>query len=122
MSVPVVPHTPTRAERRAEAAYEFLICLILAVIGAVALIHWIELEGLTGAPAAAAAAMGVPRPWLQRLRQGIKAWYLRRLIDGAERDVEFLQGEARDIPMMLASHRSYISELRVQLAQVEAGR
>jgi hypothetical protein len=122
MSRPVVCHAPTRAERRAAAAFEFLLCLILAIIGAVALVHWIELEGLTGAPAAAAAAMGVPRPWLQRLRQGAKAWYLRRLIDGAERDVEFLQAEARDIPMMIAAHRSYISELRVELAQVEAGR
>ena len=121
MSVPI-PHVPARAERRAAAAYEFLLCLILAVIGAVALVHWIELEGLTGAPAAAAAAMGVPRPWLQRLRQGVRAWYLRRRIDAAQQDIQFLEGEARDIPMMIAFYRGYISQLRGELAQVEAGR
>jgi hypothetical protein len=110
------------AERRAAAAFEFLLCLILAVIGAVALVHWIELEGLTGAPAAAVAAMGVPRPWLQRLRQGVRAWYLRRRIDAAQQDIQFLEGEARDIPMMIAFYRGYISHLRVELAQVEAGR
>jgi hypothetical protein len=122
MSVPVVPHTPTRAERRAAAAYEFLLCLILAIVGAVALVHWVELEGLIGPHAAAVAALGVPRPWWLRLRIALRAAYLRHLIAGAERDIGWLQDEARDIPLLIASHRTYVSELRVQLAQVEAGR
>jgi hypothetical protein len=122
MSVPVVPHTPSRAERRAAAAYEFLLCLILAIVGAVALVHWVELEGLIGPHAAAITALGVPRPWWARVRTALRVAYLRHLIAGAERDIGWLQDEARDIPLLIAAHRGYVSELRVQLAQVEAGR
>ena len=122
------------SRRTAETIAGVMLATALGLLAALALVHWIELEGLTGpAPAAAdsgtakAAALGLA--WPQRMvakllgaiwRQ-VDIAHQRRQIAWLESDIERLQHELAFGPANLRFLRGELERQRVVLALTEAG-
>lgn len=108
----------TRLTRRAEAAATFVVVLFAAIIGVIALVHY-----LTPCEAGSLCMAAVVRPtriglWL-RLRMTLRAAYLRTLISACERDIEFHQATQEQAPQLEALARQRKDELQVQLIDCE---
>ena len=122
------------SRRTAETIVAVMLATALGLLAALALVHWIELEGLTGpAPAAAdsgtakAAALGLA--WPQRMvakllgaiwRQ-VDMAHQRKQIAWLESDIERLQHELAFGPAHLRFLRGELERQRVVLALTEAG-
>ena len=122
------------SRRTAETIAGVMLATALGLLAALALVHWIELEGLTGpAPAAAdsgtakAAALGLA--WPQRMvakllgaiwRQ-VDIAHQRRQIAWLESDIERLQHELAFGPAHLRFLRGELERQRVVLALTESG-
>ena len=122
------------SRRTAETIAGVMLATALGLLAALALVHWIELEGLTGpAPAAAdsgtakAAALGLA--WPQRMvakllgaiwRQ-VDMAHQRRQIAWLESDIERLQHELAFGPAHLRFLRGELERQRVVLALTESG-
>ena len=122
------------SRRTAETVAGVMLATALGLLAALALVHWIELEGLTGpAPAAAdsgtakAAALGLA--WPQRMvakllgaiwRQ-VDMAHQRKQIAWLESDIERLQHELAFGPAHLRFLRGELERQRVVLALTESG-
>ena len=122
------------SRRTAETIAGVMLATALGLLAALALVHWIELEGLTGpAPAAAdsgtakAAALGLA--WPQRMvakllgaiwRQ-VDMAHQRKQIAWLESDIERLQHELAFGPAHLRFLRGELERQRVVLALTESG-
>lgn len=107
-----------RRVRRVDAGVNFIVILIAAILGAVALLHW-----LTPCEAGSLCMAAVIRPtriglWL-RIRMAVKAWRLRVLISACESDIAYHQACQDTAPLLeqLATQRR--DELMVQLIDCE---
>ncbi len=104
--------------RRVDAGVNFVVCLIVALLGAAALLHF-----LTPCEAGSMCMAAVVRPtrigpWL-RLRMAARAAYLRILIRACEQDIEFHQQTQELAPQLEALARQRRDELQVQLIDCE---
>ena len=123
------------SRRTAETIAGVMLATALGLLAALALVHWIELEGLTG-PAPAAADSGTAKAaalallaWPQRMvakllgaiwRQ-VDIAHQRRQIAWLESDIERLQHELAFGPANLRFLRGELERQRVVLALTEAG-
>lgn len=122
------------SRRTAETIAGVMLATALGLLVALALVHWIELEGLTG-PAPAAADSGTAKAalgllaWPQRMvakllgaiwRQ-VDMAHQRRQIAWLESDIERLQHELAFGPANLRFLRGELERQRVVLALTEAG-
>ena len=123
------------SRRTAETVAAVMLATALGLLAALALVHWIELEGLTGpAPAAAdsgtakAAALGL-LAWPQRMvaKLLVAIWrqvnmaHQRKQIAWLESDIARLQHELAFGPAHLRFLRGELERQRVVLALAEAG-
>ena len=120
--------------RTAETIAGVMLATAMGLLAALALVHWIELEGLTG-PAPAAADSGTAKAalgllaWPQRMvakllgaiwRQ-VDMAHQRKQIAWLESDIERLQHELAFGPANLRFLRGELERQRVVLAMTEAG-
>lgn len=106
-----------RTSDRAEAAVWFVVLLVLAILGGLALVHWATpcAEG-----ALCSLAVIPTRPGaLARLRRALRAWELRHLIRSAEADIAHMNDELARLPAQINHHRAWVSERRVELIDCE---
>lgn len=107
-----------RRAKRAEAAAEFIVVMVVAILGALALLHY-----LTPCEAGSLCMAAIVRPtriglWL-RLRMALRAAYLRTLINACERDIEFHRQTAELAPLLEDLARQRRDELNVELIDCE---
>lgn len=114
---PTAAAAHSRLNRRAEAAFEFLLCLVLAIVAALALVHWIDLEGITSAAALAA----VPRPaaLLKRLVRRWRIWTTETKLAYIQDDLAWMAEELDLLPEKQRIYRAHAQQLRVRLALLE---
>ena len=110
--------------KRAEAAAGFVVALILGILGAVLLLHYL-LPCAEGALCAATVINTRPG-LLSRLRYALRGWYLRHLISAAENDLLDMHDDmerAQDylwrLPQQISSHRLCIDGWRLELADID---
>lgn len=105
-----------RTASRAHAACNVIFAVVLAVLGAAALVHYLT-PCETGQLCALAVVQTRPG-LLSRIRRGLRRYYLRVLIAAHEQDV--LRHEAQAIlePALAQIARDRAAELRVELAQL----
>lgn len=111
--------------RRAEAAVNVLLAVVLAVLGAVGLVHWASQCNVMLDGAALCMAAVIPtRPGLlqrawRRVYMQARAAYLRTLLRACEQDISYHQETAELAPQLEALARLRADELRVQLVDCE---
>jgi hypothetical protein len=106
--------------RRAESAVEFILALVLAVLGALALLHWLTPCDV-GHLCAGGAALVPTRTesWPQRLVRAVRRWYLRRLISAAEFDADFHAESMHLAPQLRDIAEARAAELRAELEALQ---
>lgn len=105
---------------RAESAAEFLVAMVIAIIGALALLHWAtpcDAGTLCAGGATLIPTRGETR--LQMLLRPFRRWYLRVQLRAAEGDVAFHEETINLAPQLLDLAYSRAEELRVELALLE---
>lgn len=116
--------------RRAEAAAGFVVALLVAILGALALVHWWTCGPADGSALCMAAVIPTrTTPWgraYRRLRGALHAAWLRYLIGAAEGDLAWQQQqldiatwELQAIPRQCERTRLHIDALRVRLISAE---
>lgn len=108
------------AQRQALRARQVMLCVDIAVATVVGVLcAWAVLTYLTpcesGALCIGVAAKPVRAGLWRRLHCACKAWYLRRLIEAAERDLIFEEEDLRLMPQQISNTRLHLSALRVEL-------
>lgn len=105
-------------------AATFVVATAIGCIAAVAIVHWIELEGLTGAGAAAAmlpAAIGVPsrRNWLHCLALRARLAWARYNLRTLEVDIQCMEGDLSALPAHIAYLRRHAAARQARVARLE---
>lgn len=104
--------------QRAEAVAHVVLAVVLGIIGAALLVHY-----LTPCDAGHLCSLAVVTPTrsgpLSRLLAWMRAAYLRRLICSAEDDIEHMQHAYESLPAQMASHRIWLDHRRVRLIELE---
>ncbi len=92
-----------------ERALAFVFVAAIGCAAAMALLHWVELEGLTGpAAVAAAAGVGIPcghgraRTWLQRLRLRARLLMARYNLRVMQADIGCMKSDLEALPGHIA--------------------
>lgn len=90
----------------ADRALGFLVAVGLGCAAAMALLHWVELEGLTGPAAAVGAALpvghGRARTWLQRLRLRARLWLALYNLRVMQADIACMRSDLEALPGHIA--------------------
>lgn len=105
---------------RTEQIASVMLALILGVLFAMAVIHWIDLEGITSERAATAGLLALPGKWLRRYWD----WVLhhlrldndRRQLKWIEDDIEHMEQELAFLPQHIRYLRGEAARLRVCVA------
>lgn len=108
---------------RTEQIASVMLALVLGVLFTLALVHWIDLEGVTSeraATAATASLMALPGQWLRRYWE----WMVhhlrldndRRQIKWIEDDIEHMEAELAFLPQHIRYLRGEAQRLRVCVA------
>ena len=106
-------------------AATFVVATAIGCIAAVAIVHWIELEGLTGGAGAAAAmlpaAIGVPsrRNWLHRLALRARLAWARYNLRTLEVDIQCMEGDLSALPAHIAYLRRHAAARQARVARLE---
>jgi hypothetical protein len=105
-----------RRARKTEAALHFVGALVLAILGALALVHWLTPCDV-GHLCAGGAALVPTRTesWPQRLVRAVRRWYLRRLIVAAEFDADHHAETMHLAPQLRDIAEARAAELRAEL-------
>lgn len=109
----------------AEQAASVMLALILGILLALAVVHWIELEGITSERAASAAAglMALPGHWARRywawVRHHVRLDTERRQLKWIEEDIEHMERELAFLPQHIRYLRGEAARLRVCVALLE---
>jgi hypothetical protein len=105
-------------------AATFVVATAIGCIAAVAIVHWIELEGLTGAGAAAAmlpAAIGVPsrRTWLHRLALRARLAWARYNLRTLQVDIDCMEADLIGLPAHIAFLRRHAAARQARVERLE---
>ena len=107
---------------RTEQIASVMLALVLGVLFTLALVHWIELEGVTSERAATAAAglMALPGQWLRRywawVRHHVRLDTERRQLKWIEDDIKHMEAELAFLPQHIRYLRGEAQRLRVCVA------
>lgn len=110
---------------RTEQIASVMLALVMGVLFALAVIHWIELEGITSERAASAAAglMALPGHWARRYwawaRHHVRLDTERRKLKWIEEDIEVMERELAFLPSHIRYLRGEAARLRVCVALLE---
>jgi len=91
-----------------ERALAFVFVAAIGCAAAMAVLYWIELEGLTGPAALAAAGVGIPcnhgraRTWLQRLRLRARLLMARYNLRVMQADLACMRSDLEALPAHIA--------------------
>jgi hypothetical protein len=109
-----------RRTRRAEGAVHFLGALVLAILAALALLHWMTPCDI-GHLCAGGAALVPTRSesWPRRVQRWLRCWYLRRLIAAAEFDADFHAEAMHLAPQLRDIAEERAAELRAELEALQ---
>lgn len=114
-----------RRSARAEAAAHVVLAVVLGIIGAALLVHYMT-PCDAGHLCALAAITRTRTPLARRFTAALHRWYLRALIRSAHKDLQFLhdhqqrvQAELDYLPHAQALARQYIAALQVRLIQLQ---
>ena len=110
---------------RTEQLASVMLALILGVLLALAIVHWIELEGITSerATSAAAGLLSLPGQWARRYwgwaRHHVRLDTERRKLKWIEEDIEVMEQELAFLPQHIRYLRGEAARLRVCVALLE---
>lgn len=110
---------------RTEQIASVMLALVLGVLFTLALVHWIDLEGVTSERAATATAslMALPGQWLRRywawVRHHVRLDTERRKLKWIEEDIEVMERELAFLPSHIRYLRGEAARLRVCVALLE---
>lgn len=107
---------------RTEQIASVMLALVLGVLFTLALVHWIDLEGITSERAATAAAglMALPGQWLRRywawVKHHVRLDTERRQLAWIEDDIKHMEAELAFLPQHIRYLRGEAQRLRVCVA------
>lgn len=109
---------------RTEQIASVLLAVAIGVLFAAALIHWIDLEGITSGKAAhAAGLLALPGQWLRRYwawaRHHVRLDTNRRQLKWIEEDIQHMESELAFLPQHIRYLRGEAARLRVCIAVAE---
>lgn len=101
-----------------------LLAAVLGVLFALAIVHWIDLEGITSGQAAhAAGLLALPGQWLRRYwawaRHHVRLDTNRRQLKWIEDDIQHMEAEQAFLPQHIRYLRGEAARLRVCIAVAE---
>jgi hypothetical protein len=115
----------TQRTKRAEAAAEFVVALVLGIIGALLLLHWAT-PCEAGHLCAMAAITRTRSTLQQRIAAAARRWYLRALIRRAQATLRYQQEDQQRaqveldyMPHAQAVTRAHIAALHVRLIDTQ---
>lgn len=105
----------------AEQIASVMLALVIGLLLALALVHWIELEGVTSERTAAAAGLlALPGQWLRRywawLAHHVRLDTDRRQLKWIEEDIDHMEAELAFLPAHIRYLRLEAQRLRVRVA------
>lgn len=109
---------------RTEQIASVLLAVAIGVLFAAAVVHWIDLEGITSGQAAhAAGLLALPGQWLRRYwawaRHHVRLDTNRRQLKWIEDDVQHMESELAFLPQHIRYLRGEAARLRVCIAVAE---
>lgn len=109
---------------RTEQIASVLLAVAIGVLFAAAVVHWIDLEGITSGQAAhAAGLLALPGQWLRRYwagaRHHVRLDTDRRQLKWIEDDIQHLESELAFLPQHIRYLRGEAARLRVCIALAE---
>lgn len=120
-----IAHTNAKRSARAEAAAHIVLAVVLGIIGAALLVHYMtpcDAGHLCGMAAITRTRM----PIWRRITGAAQRWYLRALIRSARKSLQYLhehqervQGELDYLPHAQAIARQHIAALSVRLIDAQ---
>lgn len=102
---------------RADAALSVILALVLAVLGAAALLHW--LTPCEAGTLCMAGAVHTRSGWLASLQRRLHAVTLRWRLRDVEVTLDRVEEDLADLPEIRLSLRREANALRAQLARLE---
>jgi hypothetical protein len=105
-------------------AATFVMAAAIGCIAAVAIVHWIELEGITSTAAVAAmlpAAIGVPsrRNWLHRLALRARLAWARYNLRTLQVDIDCMEADLIGLPAHIAFLRRHAAARQARVERLE---
>jgi len=109
---------------RTEQIASVLLAVAIGLLFAAAIVHWIELEGVTSGQAAhAAGLLALPGQWLRRYwawaRHRVRLDTDRRQLKWIEDDIQHMESELAFLPQHIRYLRGEAARLRVCIAVAE---
>ena len=109
---------------RTEQIASVLLAVAIGVLFAAAVVHWIDLEGITSGQAAhAAGLLALPGQWLRRYwawaRHHVRLDTNRRQLKWIEDDIQHMEAEQAFLPQHIRYLRGEAARLRVCIAVAE---
>lgn len=107
---------------RTEQIASVMLALVLGVLFTLALVHWVDLEGITSerTTAATASLLALPGQWLRRYWAWVKHHVTldteRRQLAWIEDDIKHMEAELAFLPQHIRYLRGEAQRLRVCLA------
>jgi hypothetical protein len=99
------------------------LALAIGIVFAAAVVHWIDLEGITSATAHAAGLLALPGRWLRRYwawaRHHVRLDTDRRQLKWIEEDIDHMEAELAFLPAHIRYLRGEAQRLRVCIAVAE---
>lgn len=107
------------------AALGFVLVLVLGIVGALLLVHYLtpcDAGQLCMAAVVVRTRTGpaawVSRQWF-RFRAACRAWYLQTLVQAAEDDVQHMEQQLEWLPHQISHNRLYLDALRLRQVSAE---
>jgi hypothetical protein len=109
---------------RTEQIASVLLAVAIGVLFAAAVVHWIDLEGVTSGQAAhAAGLLALPGQWLRRYwawaRHHVRLDTERRQLKWIEEDIQHMEAELAFLPQHIRYLRGEAARMRVCIAVAE---
>jgi hypothetical protein len=113
----------SRAHPTRTTGADVALAIVIAIVLAAAVVHWIELEGVTSTPAHAAGLLALPGQWLRRYW----AWMVhhvrldtdRRQLKWIEEEIQHMESELAFLPQHIRYLRGEAARMRVCIAVAE---
>ena len=115
-----------RTVTRCDAAASFVVAMVVAILGALAMLHWAmpcDPAGTLCLGAFIVRTRRGPLTWaerhLVRISCRLRVLYLRALIGAAENDLRHMDDAMRHLPLQAEYHRLHVEALRLRIASIE---